>query len=200
MRRGRAAHGRLAYCRAVAVLVVLLWPATARADRHTADVGGGGGRAARSGLWGVGVTGDWIPKGGDWLCQEPSSPHHACTLGLAGEFNWAKGDHEGGTLSQYVFQLGPRITYNKLAHRNAQLFLVALPGITVEKNVQNRTSFSIATGGGADFPLPFFEKQIDKEKARVWVARLQVTWNWIDNGRPDDSYWHVGLSLLYRFE
>ncbi len=58
---------------ALAALLVLLVPASAMADRHTADVGGGGGRAGRSGLWGIGLTGDWVPKGGDWPCLDTST-------------------------------------------------------------------------------------------------------------------------------
>ncbi|HEX9188703.1 MAG TPA: hypothetical protein VGB87_16605 [Vicinamibacteria bacterium] len=125
---------------------------------------------------------------------------HSCTLALAGEFSWAQGDHEGGTLTQYVFQAGPRFTYNKPAKGWAQLFAVALPGLTVEKNGQDRTSFSIALGGGADVPLPIFMKLIDGRRVPVWVARVQVTWNWIDNHRSDNSYVQVGVALVYRFE
>jgi hypothetical protein len=184
----------------IAALLALLVPASAMADRHTADVGGGGVRARRSSLWGIGLTGDWIPRGGDWLCHDPSSDKHVCTLGLAGEFSWAKGDHDGGTLSQSVFQLGPRFTYNTLANWHAQPFLVALPGFTVERNEQDRTSFSIALGGGADVPLPICKKLVNKKEEPVWVTRVQVTWNWINNHRSDNSYVQVGISLVYRFE
>ena len=185
--------------RATIALLVLFVPASAMADRHTADVGGGGGRSGRSELWGIGLTGDWIPAGGDWPCH-PLDDRHSCTLGLAGEFSWAKGDHEGGTLSQYVFQLGPRFTYNKVAAWHAQPFLVALPGFTVERSDQHRTSFSIALGGGADVPLRVCMKEMGGKKVPVWVTRAQVTWNWIDNHRPDDSYWQAWVSLVYRFE
>jgi len=180
---------------ALAALLVLLVPASAMADRHTADVGGGGGRAGRSGLWGIGLTGDWVPKGGDWPCLDTSTtpPRHACTLSVAGEFSWAQGDHEGGTLTQYVFQVGPRITWNTPLNWRVQPYSVLLFGFTVEQNGQDRTSFSTAFGGGADIPLT-------SDRHPPWVLRGQVTWNWIDNGRSDDSYWHVGLSLVYRFD
>ncbi len=118
-----------------------------------------GAEAAGASFGGSGLTGDWIPRGGDWLCLDARLHKHSCTLSLAGEFNWAQGDHEGGTLTQYVFQLGPRFTYNKLGKRHAQLFVVALPGFTVEQNSQDRTSFSIALGGGADFVLPIEKGQ-----------------------------------------
>ena len=178
----------------IATLLVLLVPASAMADRHTADVGGGGGRAGRSSLWGIGLTGDWIPKGGGRLCLESTkTPRHACTLSLAGEFSWAQGDHEGGTLSQYVFQLGPRFMWNTPLKRHVQPYSVLLFGFTNEQNSQDRTSFSAAFGGGADVPLT-------SDRHPPWVLRGQVTWNWIDNGRSDNSYWHVGLSLVYRFE
>ena len=176
----------------IATLLVLLAPASAMADRHTADVGGGGGRAGRSSLWGIGLMGDWIPKEGDWPCH-PTDRRHNCTLSVAGEFSWAQGDHEGGTLTQYVFQLGPRIMWNTPLKRHVQPYSVLLFGFTNEQNGQDRTSFSTAVGGGADFPLT-------SERHPPWVFRGQVTWNWIDNGRSDDSYWHVGLSLVYRFE
>jgi hypothetical protein len=161
------------------------------ADRHTADIGGGVGRSGRSELWGIGLTGDWIPKGGDWPCK-PLDDKHSCTLGLAGEFSWAQGDHEGGTLSQYVFQVGPRIMWNTPLNWRLQPYSVLLFGFTVEQNGQDRTSFSTALGGGADVPLT-------PDRHPSWVLRGQVTWSWIDNGRSDDSYWHVGLSLVYRF-
>ena len=192
--------GRVLPSRAtMATLLVLLVPASAMADRHTADVGGGGGRSGRSSLWGIGLTGDWIPNKGDRPCH-PLDSKHSCTLGLAGEISLAKGDHEGGTLSQFVFQLGPRFTYNKPAKGRVQMFAVALPGVTVEKNGQDRTSFSLALGGGADVLLPFCMKQIGEEKVPVWVTRVQYTWNWIDNHRSDNSYGQLGVSLVYRFE
>jgi len=187
-RVGRVLHSRAT----IATLLVLLVPASAMADRHTADVGGGGGRAGRSSLWGIGLMGDWIPKGGDWPCH-PTDRRHNCTLSVAGEFSWAQGDHEGGTLTQYVFQLGPRIMWNTPLKRHVQPYSVLLFGFTNEQNGQDRTSFSTAVGGGADFPLT-------SERHPPWVFRGQVTWNWIDNGRSDDSYWHVGFSLVYRFE
>jgi len=180
----------------IAALLVLLVPASAMADRHTGDVGGGGGGNKRSSLWGIGLTGDWVPGGGDWPCHLLDHTH-SCTLSLAGEFSWAQGDHEGGTLTQYVFQLGPRFTYNKLWKRRAQLFFVALPGFTVEQNSQDRTSFSIALGGGTDFVLPI---QVGRNLEKPWVTRVQVTWNWINNHRADDQYVQVWVSLVYRFE
>ena len=129
----------------------------------------------------------------------PSTGRHVCTLSLAGEFSWAQGDHEGGTLTQYVFQLGPRFTWNKLAkrYRFVEPFFVALPGFTVEQNSQDSKSFSIALGGGADFVLPIVKA---RNKEEPWVIRWQLTWNWIDNHRADDSYWQTGVSLVYRFE
>jgi hypothetical protein len=173
-------------------LLVLLVSAPARADRHTGAAGAGGGRGGRSALWGATLSGDWIPKGGEWPCGLTGRAHK-CTLGLAGEIGWATGDHEGDTLTQYVFQAGPRFSWNTLFDHKLQLFAVAMAGATVEKyRGESKSSFSTALGFGADVP-------ISSEDHPVWVLRGQATWNWIDNDRSDDSYWQVGLSLMYRF-
>lgn len=169
------------------VLLVLLVSAPARADRHTGDGGGGVGRSDRSKLWGASALGSLVPG---WPCHATTTAHRTCDLSFAGEVAWAQGDHEDGTLTQWVFQGGPRLmVYLK---PRFQPFVEVLPGATVEKlrGVSN-TSFSVSLGGGADVPF-----SLDHPKL---VLRAQVSWNWIDNGRSDDSYLKYGLSVLYRF-
>jgi hypothetical protein len=177
-------------------LVVLLAPAPVMADRHTGDAGGGGGRSGRSAVWGVNLSGSFVPHRGEWPCggHELSTSKvktHRCTLSLAGEVGWAQGDHEGGTLTQWTFLAGPRFTLNP--HPRFQPFLVALAGATHEKlRGVGDGSFSTALGAGVDVPFSAPEHP-------VWVVRGQGTWNWIHNGRSDDSYWQIGVSILYRF-
>jgi hypothetical protein len=170
-------------------LVVVLVSVPAMADRHTGDAGGGGGRSGRSGLWGASVLGSWVPG---WPCPASQDAHRKCDLSLAGEVAWAQGAHDEGTLTQWVFQAGPRLMM--YPRERFQPFFEVLPGVSVEKlQGVSDSSFSLSLGGGADvlaFGLAHPE----------WVVRVQGSWNWIDNGRPDDdSYGKLGISVLYRF-
>jgi hypothetical protein len=168
-------------------LLVLLVSVPAKADRHTGDLGGGGGRSGRSGLWGAGVVGSLVPG---WPCSATGTAHRKCDLSLAGEVAWAQGDHDKGTLTQWVFQAGPR--FMMYPSERFQPFLEVLPGASVEKlHGVSDTSFSISLGGGWDMPF-----HLDHP---VWVLRAEASWNWIQNGRSDDSYWKFGISVLYRF-
>jgi hypothetical protein len=196
---GRTSVGRgLASQAAVVTLAVFLLPASARADRHTADFGGGGTRAARSNLTGIVLAGGWNPHDGNWPCPTlDGKGGHACTLGLAGEISTVSGDHkegeQSGVLSQFTFQIGPRFTYNKLFGHRLQLYLVGLAGFTTEQHFRDKTSFSVAGGLGAD--VPFYHR--DQYEL---VVRVQQTWNWIDNNASNDKYGQTSVGLLVRFE
>jgi len=168
-------------------LLALLSSAPATADRHTGDTGGGGGRSGRSALWGASLLGSVVPG---WPCHAKGTRHRQCDLSFAGEVAWAQGDHDDGTLTQWVVQVGPRFMVYPAPR--FQPFLEVLPGATVEKiRGVSDTSFSVSLGGGVDVPFSL--------EYPAWVIRGQVGWNWIDNGRSDDSYWKYGLSVLYRF-
>ena len=118
---------------------------------------------------------------------------HKCTLSVAGEFSYASGDHKDGTLSQYVFQVGPRIMWNKPFGRHLQPFLVGLAGFTIEGDYRDKTSFSLAGGFGADIPLV--------SGRHPWlVLRIQQTWTWIDNNTSDNKYGQTSVAFVYRHE
>jgi hypothetical protein len=180
---GKRSVGRLPRA---AALLVLLAPASAMADRHTADFGGGVGKAGRSDLWGIFLTGDWPC----WHFGEVDlQGRHAFTLSQAGEFSYASGDHKDGTLSQYVFQVGPRLMLNTPLSHHLQPYVVGLIGVTSEQNYRDRTSLSMAGGVGADIPIG---------EGRV-VLRGQYTWNWIDNQTSDDTYGQWSAAVVFRF-
>jgi hypothetical protein len=176
----------------LAALLVALVPAPAMADRHTADAGGGGGRAGRSDLKGIVLTGDWVPPGGNFGAVHEG--HHEFTVNIAGEFSHMSGDHEyagrSATLSQDIFQVGSRLTWNRLCHYHCQLYAVGLVGFTIEQNFRDKTSFSLAGGLGADFPFAFDDQL---------VFRAQQTWNWLDNGTSDNTYGQTSAALVWRF-
>jgi hypothetical protein len=181
---GKRSVGRLPRA---AALLVLLAPASAMADRHTAGVGVGGGKAGRSSLGAFVLTGDWPC----WHFGEVDpAGRHALTLSLAGEFSYASGDHKDGTLTQYVFQVGPRLMLNTPLEHRVQLYVVGLIGATSERNYRDRTSLSMAGGVGADVPVA--------GEGRV-VFRGQYTWNWIDNQTSDNTYGQWSAAAVYRF-
>ena len=190
---GRRSVGRALPPRAaIAALLVLLVPASAMADRHTGDAGAGGGRAGRSELGAFVITGDWIPNP-NWLCGNIQDGGHDRTLSLAGEFSYASGDHNDGTLSQYVVQVGPRLMWNKYFGRHFQPYLVGLIGVTIEQDYRDRTSLSMAGGFGADVPLVGGQ--------HPWlVFRGQYTWNWIDTKTSDNTYGQWSAAVVFRFE
>jgi hypothetical protein len=179
---------------ALAALPLVLAPSSATADRHTADVGGGGGRAGRSDLKGIVLTGDWVPAGWNFGAVDADG-RHDFTASVAGEISYFSGDHAygdtSGTLSQWTFQAGSRLMWNKPFHHHVQPYVVGLVGFTIEQDFRDKTSFSLAGGLGADFPFAFDHRL---------VFRVQQTWNRLANGTSDNTYGQTSFALVWRFE
>lgn len=172
-------------------LLVLLVPASALADRHKAEFGGGGAGGSRSRLWGIGITGGWILGEGGTTRAAGTASHGKLTLGLVGEVNQLAGDHEGGTFSQTTFLVGLRGTWN--THRYFQPFAQSLVGAACERGVEKRTSLAGGFGLGFDVPIPIGDRGDDP----FVVLRGELNWLGVDS-EPTDWYPQYALSVVFR--
>lgn len=89
-------------------LVVLLIPSLALADSHNADVYSGG-----SGGGGGSNLGGFIVALGKTRIQPEKGPQKKVLLGGVGGASVQFGSHEGRDLTQVVWSVGPRFTFEK---------------------------------------------------------------------------------------
>lgn len=181
-----------ASCVAVAAAAVLLVPPPALADRHTAGLGGGGGRSRGSSLWGVVLSGDLVL--GEGKTTAAGTAHHSqWSLSLAAEASQVSGEHDGGTLSRTTLLLGPRFTLNELGSFWAiQPYAHVLVGRGYERLLESESGWAAAFGGGVDIPL------MSTKTRHPWVvARLQFSHHWLENGVRDE-YNQGTLAIIFR--
>jgi hypothetical protein len=197
------------------VVVFLLLPVPARADRHKwemmiAPVS----NVKRSNLWGGNLGGAltlWsepptihcsplpLPcKGvGPYACScigpggkfvpAAKQPPRKWILAALGDVGYHWGEHEGANFTQMSLAGGLRMTY---ASHKSEPFGHVLAGL-----VQSHTTgiidnnFLVGVGGG--FDVVFLDR---------YVARLQVDYFKVFSAGGDDTYPRITLGFVYRFE
>jgi len=197
------------------VVVFLLLPATARADRHKWDmVIAPVSNAKRSDLWGGNLGGamtvwayppDPKCKGLPKACVGPRPYDCACigsgltyelpdkraphkwVLALLGDLGHHWGDHEGAKFTQTSVAGGLRLTFGRYW---GEPFVHALGGA-----LQSHTAGVIDTNGllgaGAGFDVVFRDK---------FVARFQVDYFKVFSAGGGDTYPRISLGFVYRLE
>jgi hypothetical protein len=185
----------------VVVLVTLLVPASAMADRHKAGFGGSGVYSGGSSLYGIGITGDWTVKEGplspakhDAGVPDPFE-HFAWTLSVAGEATQVAGTHEGSNFSRTALLAGGRFTLNQMwGLWRIEPFAEVLVGPVYERNLESRTHLGGSFGAGLDVP---FGTLTSTEHHPLVVARLQYGRHWV-NGDTTSWYNQVSLGVVFR--
>jgi hypothetical protein len=183
----------------ILALAVLSLPVGTLAGTHRAGAGAGGGRADRSTLDGIQVSGEYVLK--HYLKMEDGH-HHRLTLSAVGDFTLMGGKHQRAgrsvprPLTQYTCVVGARLTWNAL--RWAGVFGHGMFGRYWE--VQDGVnSWAKAWGFGVDF-LPGMLLADQRESFGIRFQLDEYRINAYPSSSPDHKYPQYTFQIIYRIE
>jgi hypothetical protein len=183
------------------ILVLLLVPALAWADRHKAGIRVAGAKSFRSSLLGVQLGGEF-PLHGHPPGETASTPGTPATkkrplgtLAMVAELSLVAGTHEDETLDQFTLVVGPRYT---VGHSRFQPFLHALVGGARLSRGEIRTPPAAAFGGGCDIPWGSVAMDGDHPGHPRIAIRVQADGFYL-RAQPTDWYLQVSIGVVVRF-
>jgi hypothetical protein len=184
---------------AVALAVVLLAPAAARAESHRGDLGAGASYASGR-LFGAAVTGNWtlteLPETGAATARGEAISVAAWEVGVAAELGYASGTVDGVDDSRIAFLVGPRFTLARVnAFRRVTPFGEVLAGTVHRWGAQSETHLGGAFGVGFDVPLGSLASP---DRPPTVALRARYAKHWINENKTS-WYDEAVVGVVYRF-
>jgi hypothetical protein len=167
------------------VLLALLLPVVAQADRHRMGGRLGLTDARRSNLWGVGTSFD-LPLVLKRDASAPTGRGEDHTFSAIVELSIVWGTHDGEDLTQFTYLSGLRYSLNKIPWRKLELYVQGLVGGWHSNREDVRDLPVAAVGAGLYYPF-------NGEKVGV---SLQVD-RYLPQG-PPEAYTQISLGLVLR--
>ncbi len=160
------------------VVVLLLTPAAASADDHTADFFGAFAFAHASKLWGIHTS---------LAIALPEVVHQ--DLSLVADLTLHIGTHDEQDVTRVTYMGGIRYTPTGMRHPRHQVFGQVLGGGVHDGGPATSNKWALAVGGGYEY--------LFREKSRGWGVRGEVDRVFV---RDREDFLRVSAGIVYRID